>query len=83
MAFWLICYTHETSEIIMEVESMLFRITDGPFNGLIQPLIQCDCGALHGPLMTGMRCERCGELAKPVYVDIEVREVDSNEVSES
>mgnify|MGYP003254385221 FL=1 len=67
----------------MKVESMLFKITDGPFNGLIQPLIQCDCGALHGPLTVGMRCERCGEMAKPVYADIEVREVDSNEVSES
>lgn len=67
----------------MKVESVLCKITDGPFNGLIQPLIQCDCGALNGPLTTGMRCERCGEIAKPIYVDIEVREVDSNEVSES
>lgn len=65
----------------MKVESMICNLT-GPWNSL-QPLIQCNCGALHGPLMTGMRCERCGELAKPVYVDIEVREVDSNEVSES
>ena len=67
----------------MKVESVLCKITYSPFNGLIQPLIQCDCGALHGPLTTGMRCECCGELAKPIYVDIEVREVDSNEVSES
>ena len=44
--------------LTMKVESMLLRITDGPLNGLVQPLIQCDCGALHGPLMTGMRCER-------------------------
>lgn len=65
----------------MKIESMIYNLT-GPWNSL-QPLIQCNCGILHGPLMTGMRCERCGELAKPVYVDIEVREVDSNEVSES
>jgi hypothetical protein len=38
---------------------------------------------LHGPETVGVRCECCGEMAKPVYVDIEVREVDSNEVSES
>ncbi len=66
----------------MKIESVLLKFTDGPFNSL-HPLIQCDCGALHGPLITGMRCERCGEIAKPIYVDIEVREVDSNEVSES
>lgn len=65
----------------MKIESMIYNLT-GPWNSL-QPLIQCNCGILHGPLMTGMRCERCGELAKPIYVDIEVREVDSNEVSES
>lgn len=64
----------------MKIESMICKLT-GPWNTL-QPLIQCDCGALHGPLITGMRCERCGKTAKPVYVDIEVREVDSNEVSE-
>lgn len=67
----------------MKVESILLKFTDGPFDRLLLPLIQCDCGALRGPLTTGMRCERCGEIAKPIYVDIEVREVDSNEVSES
>nr|DAY74710.1 MAG TPA: DNA-directed RNA polymerase subunit alpha [Caudoviricetes sp.] len=66
----------------MKVESVLLKITDGTFGGLLQPMIQCDCGALHGPLITGMRCERCGKAATPVYVDIEVREVDPNEVSE-
>lgn len=65
----------------MKIESMIYKLT-GPWNSL-QPLIQCDCGALHSSLTTGMRCERCGEIAKPIYVDIEVREVDPNEVSES
>lgn len=67
----------------MKLESIIFKITDGPFNGLIQPLIQCDCGVLHGPETIGLTCEVCGTMAKPISVDIEVREVDSNEVSKS
>lgn len=65
----------------MKIESMIYNLT-GPWNSL-QPLIQCECGALHGPEMIGLRCERCGKMANSIYVDIEVREVDSNEVSES
>lgn len=65
----------------MKIESMIYNLT-GPWNSL-QPLIQCNCGMLHGPETVGLTCEVCGKMAKPVYVDIEVREVDSNEVSKS